>query len=370
MEKNNLQPKSAWIVMGFWIVILLTIIWLINIFNPILFPFVVSMIFAYLLNPMINWLQTKGTNRFASILIVMGSFFLIVIGLLLWVIPALIIQITEFIAEFPSVAQNLNDKIIALVEGIQNKLPFIEAASEQSIQERIQVWLTEHSKEIWVVGQNIVTKLFGTGARIIGFLSLIFLTPVITVYLLMDWDKFVAAIQHNIPRDYISYAAEIFTEMNNVLSGFLRGQLLVCTILAIWYSISLSVVGLPYGVLIGILIGFFAFIPYLGTWLGVLLGLGTAVAQFDNIFKVIAVGIVLIIGQLVESNYLSPKLVGDRVSLHPVWTIFALFAGGTIAGFTGVLLAVPVAACVGVLVRFAMARYRESGFYLGFNKNG
>ncbi|MFV0432037.1 MAG: AI-2E family transporter [Alphaproteobacteria bacterium] len=370
MDDKKTQQRIAWVTIGFWLLVFLLSLWFINIFSSILLPFVVSMILAYLLNPLIGFLEKKGLKRLYAILIVLGIFVLIFIGFLLWIIPMLIIQVGDFIHDLPEVTQNLGNKINTLLDYLHQKmqLPMENVTSNYSLQEQAQKWLSEHSATIWNVVQNVLSKLFGTGARIVGFLSLIFLTPVITMYLLMDWDKLVATIRKNIPRDYMRYADEIAKDINDVLSGFLRGQFLVCSILAIWFSVSLTFIGLPYGALIGVFIGFVAFIPYLGTWMGVILGLGTAIAQFDNILQIIAVAVALLAGQLVESNYLSPKLVGDRVNLHPVWIIFGLFAGGAIAGFTGILLAVPIASCIGVLVRFTMARYRESGFYLGFSE--
>ncbi len=331
-------------------------------------PFVASLIIAYLLNPIIDKITRGKIKRVWAVLIVLSLFLFIFIGFLVWVIPILYMQIEYFLKDFSSITETLVNKIQSLLSYLSKNIPFFQFDINQNIEEQIKGLITQHSGSAWAVVQNIFLTIFGKGAQIISLFSVIFLTPVITFYLLLDWNKLITSIRNIIPLYYKNYAQEIFEEMEYVLAGFLRGQLLVCTILAIWFSLSLSIIGLSYGVLIGIIIGLVAFIPYLGTWIGVLLGLGTAIAQFDNIFSIMAVATALIIGQLAESNYLSPKLVGDRVSLHPVWIIFALLASAAIAGFTGVLLAVPVTACIGVLVRFTMKRYRESGFYLGFQQ--
>ncbi len=367
MSEKQSDQALPWATILFWSAICLAGILFIKVFSSILFPFVVSLIVAYLLNPIIDWMITKNIRRVFAVLIVLSAFLLTIIGILIWMIPILYVQIENFLRDFSSLTEEFVNKVQAFIFYFSEKLPLPQLNMNQSLEEQIKLFVSQHSGSLWDVVQNVFLTLFDTGARIISLFSLIFLTPVITFYLLLDWDKLVKSIRNMIPLYYARYAKEILEEIEYVLAGFLRGQLLVCAILAIWFSISLSVIGLPYGALIGIIIGFVAFVPYLGTWIGVLLGLGTAIAQFDNIFQIIAVTITLVAGQLVESNYLSPKLVGDRVNLHPVWVIFALFASAVIAGFTGILLAVPVAACIGVLVRFTVKRYRESGFYLGFN---
>ncbi len=368
MEKQQSGQNLPWVTILFWSAVFLAVILFIKIFSSILFPFVVSLIIAYLLNPIIDWMVDKKIRRVYAVLIVLSIFILAIIGILMWVVPILYVQIGSFLRDFSFVTEELFNKIQAGISYFSLNIPFFDVNIDQSLEEQVKTLISQHSGSLWNLMQNILVTIFGTGARIISVLSLIFLTPVISFYLLLDWNKLVTSIRNAIPLYYAQYAKEILGEMEYVLAGFLRGQLLVCTILAIWFSISLSIIGLPYGALIGIIIGLVAFIPYLGTWIGVILGLGTAIAQFNNILPIIAVAIVLILGQLAESNYLSPKLVGDRVNLHPVWVIFALFASAIIAGFTGILLAVPVAACIGVLVRFIMQRYRESGFYLGFNQ--
>lgn len=359
--------KTTLLILFFWLAVFLACLWFLNVFHSILFPFVLSFILAYLLDPLIRKLMdiAPKISRGFAIALVMMLFLIILAGLMILIVPALIEQVQAFISDLPRLLQSFAFKI----ESLFGAVPFVEANSLANSPDFKQLsdWLSSNSQNIWKVTQTIIPKLFNTGAYIVSFLSLIFLTPVVTFYILLDWPKLKSNIAGLIPRNYEHHVSMILTEINKVLSGFLRGQLLVCSILAAWFAVSLSVVGLNYGALIGVIIGFVAFIPYLGTWIGIVLALGTALTQFDSVLKFLSVAIVLIIGQLVESNFLSPKLVGDRVNLPPVWIIFALFAGGVIAGFTGIIIAVPVAASIGVLVRFLIDRYKDSVFYLGFN---
>lgn len=368
MSKGKFRQYWPWPTILFWSLVCLGFVLFIKTFSSILLPFVVSLILAYLLNPIIDKMAQYKIKRIWAVLLVLSLFLLAFAGLLIWIIPTLYMQVEHFLKDFSSITEGLMNKMQAALTYLNKKIPFLQLEMYEDIEGQIKQIVTQHSGSAWNMVQNIFLAIFDKGAQIIGLFSLIFLTPVITFYLLLDWDKLVNSIRKMIPLYYTDYAKEIFEEMEYVLAGFLRGQLLVCAVLGFWFSLSLSTIGLPYGVLIGMIIGLVAFIPYLGTWIGVLLGLGTAIAQFDNVFQIIAVAIALILGQLVESNYLSPKLVGDRVNLHPVWIIFALLAAATIAGFTGVLLAVPIAACIGVLVRFTIKRYRDSGFYLGFSQ--
>ncbi len=367
---KKIPNKAALMSLIFWIVVLLAFLYFLNAFQSILLPFVLSLILAYLFDPLVEKICLKAPKlrRAAAIALVMLSFAIILTLLLMLIIPALIRQLNEFILSWPETIEAGLEKIKELTTRFFGVVPFIDNIDIHNPFEAgaLQTWLKENSDAILKFVQRVLTKLFGTGASIVSFLSLIFLTPVVTFYILLDWSKLKESVGQSVPVHYQHHVRNILEEINAVLSGFLRGQLLVCAILATWFSITLSVIGLPYGILIGIIIGFVAFIPYLGTWIGIVLGLGSALTQFDNPLQILAVIVVLIMGQLAEGNYLSPKLVGDRVNLHPVWMIFALFAGGTIAGFTGVIIAVPVAATIGVLVRFLMQRYKESVFYLGF----
>jgi len=191
-------------------------------------------------------------------------------------------------------------------------------------------------------------------------------TPVVAFYMLLDWDRMVANIDKYVPRDYVANVHQIMREIDQAIAGFIRGQGSLCLILGIWYAVGLSLVGLNFGLLIGLFAGMISFIPYVGSTVGLIAAVGVALVQFwPDYIWVGAVLAVFFSGQFMEGNILQPKLVGHSVGLHPVWLMFALFAFGALFGFVGLLVAVPAAAAVGVLVRFALSRYLESDLYAG-----
>jgi len=215
----------------------------------------------------------------------------------------------------------------------------------------------------WVLGTLL--NVAKSSVAIANLLSLIFITPVVTFYLLRDWDRIVAKLDALLPRQHAAVIRAQGREIDTTLAGFARGQATVCLILATYYASALMIVDLPYGLVVGLAAGFLTFIPYLGAIGGFVIAMSIALVNFDGWGGIIAVAAIFFAGQLVEGNFLTPKLVGERVGLHPVWVIFALLAGGTLFGFLGVLLAVPVASGIGVLVRFALSRYLVSPVYLG-----
>ena len=200
---------------------------------------------------------------------------------------------------------------------------------------------------------------------IFNFFSLIIITPLVSFYILRDWDVMLDKIRKLIPKDMQSSIGQLAGEIDMVISSFIRGQMIVCAILAALYSISLSAIGLDFGMLVGTLTGFLAFIPFLGILIGIFSGLTIAYFQFGTADMMLITASIFIIGQLIEGFFLTPKLVGEAVGIHPVWVIFALMAGGLMFGFLGILIAVPVAAVLAVLLRFGLSRYKTTPLYLG-----
>ncbi|MGH7186923.1 MAG: AI-2E family transporter, partial [Pseudomonadota bacterium] len=207
--------------------------------------------------------------------------------------------------------------------------------------------------------------LLSGGLALVNILSLLFITPVVTFYLLRDWDRIVKQIDALLPREHAETIREQARLVNETLSGFVRGQATVCFLLGGFYAVALSLAGLDFGLVIGLIAGALSFIPFVGTIFGFVASVGLAFAQFDQWHRIAIVVAIFLVGQFVEGNFLTPKLVGDRVRLHPVWIIFALLAGAALFGFVGLLLAVPVAAVIGVLIRFAVSRYTASPLYGG-----
>jgi predicted PurR-regulated permease PerM len=215
----------------------------------------------------------------------------------------------------------------------------------------------------WLGG--LLVGLVSSGVALINLLSLLFITPLVAFYLLRDWPKITARIDHWLPKAEAKTVRAQLREIDRTLAGFARGQALVCLALAIFYAVTLTAAGLDFGVLVGLFAGLASFIPFLGAFGGGLLSIGLALIQFPTWSQVFVIAVIFVAGQIIEGYVLTPKLVGDRVGLHPVWIIFALMVGGALFGFLGLLLAVPAAAAAGVLVRFAIERYLASPFYRG-----
>jgi predicted PurR-regulated permease PerM len=229
--------------------------------------------------------------------------------------------------------------------------------------ERIRESLGASSGKIagWIT--QILSGLVTGGVAIANLLSLIFITPVVSFYLLRDWDRLVAQVDSCLPRGSVGVVREQAGLIDRTLAGWVRGQFTVCLVLGTYYAAGLTLAGLDFGLVIGLLAGLLSFIPFVGAAVGLVGSVGLALVQFDDWLRIAIVAGVFFVGQAVEGNFLTPRLVGDRVGLHPVWVIFALLAGGALFGFVGVLLAVPVAATLGVLVRFLLQRYLESDMY-------
>jgi predicted PurR-regulated permease PerM len=342
------------VLWGAIVVTILAAIWLLN---PVLLPFLVGLAIAYVLDPAVDRLERWGLGRTWATSMVMAAFFLVLLAIILLLSPVLYEQL-----------HGLSNKVIQGIEELQALLrPYLEeylnhspGTTDGKGTEGISI-ATQALK--WAGG--VAGQLITGGLALFNILSLIFITPVVAFYLLRDWDRIVATVDLWMPRDHAPLIRKLLQEIDSRMSGFLRGQALVCVLLGVFYAVGLTALGLNYGLIIGLVTGLVSFVPYIGMLLGAGVGLGVAFFQFDNWWMVAAVGGVFMLGQIIEGNFVSPILVGDRVGLHPVWLMLAVLAGGALFGFVGVLIAVPVAAAIAVLLRFALERYLESPLYRG-----
>lgn len=345
----------------FWVaaaVVFLLLIWLLN---DILLPFVVGMAVAYFLDPVVLRLQRLGMSRTWATTTVTILAALLAIGSAMAIVPPLFGEVQSLIVKAPQYIVQAITQLQPLIEPLRDRLG-LPSLSLQDLQADATQWA---GQALSVVG-SVAGGLARRGAAFINLLALVFLTPVVTFYLLRDWQKVVDSIDGALPLDHADTIRRLAHESNAAIAGYVRGQALVCISLGAIYAIGLSLVGLQFGLIIGLIAGAISFIPFVGTFVGAVMALGMALAQFPpDWIGVGKVAAVFLFGQMMEGNVLSPNLVGDRVGLHPVWIMFALLAGGTLFGFVGVLIAVPTAAVIGVVVRHLLARYRESGFYRG-----
>src|SRR3954467_4352880 len=343
--------------MIFWMLTFIVGVLVLYVLREILLPFVAGMALAYLLDPLARKLQRVGINRLAATLVIIGTVLLLFVALILIFVPIISAQLGAFIDNVPGyvvriqrLAMDPNREWLRKIVG--------EGVADAQVGDVVKQglgWITTFVKSLWAGGQALLS-----------IFSLVVVTPVVAFYLLYDWDRMVAAVDSWIPLQHRETVRGLAREMNDAIAGFVRGQTAVCLILGSYYAVGLTAVGLSFGLLIGLASGIITFIPYVGSMTGLVLALGVAIAQFwPEYTPIIAVLVIFFVGQFLEGYVLAPKLVGESVGLHPVWLMFALFAFCYLLGFVGLLIAVPLAAVIGVLARFALRRYLESSFYTG-----
>jgi predicted PurR-regulated permease PerM len=325
-------------------------------FRAILLPFLVGMAAAYMLDPAADRLQRWGVGRTSATLLITISFFVVLVVVLVLILPPLAAQATELATQLPEYLEGLRQRVVPTLAAF---LARFDVDLDLSAEGLFRRYSTQGMEVLLAAGGGLLQS----GVALLNLVSLIFVTPIVTFYLLRDWDRMVARIWATIPPDVEPTLRRLATDVDEVLAGFIRGQGMVCLFLALFYACGLWLVGLRYGLIIGLLTGFFSFIPYIGMTLGLVVGLAVAAFQFQDLLMIGLVAGVFALGQFIEGNLISPRLVGSRIHLHPVWVIFAVLAGTVSAGVLGTLLAVPVAGVIGVLLRFALERYRASELY-------
>lgn len=340
----------------FWLGIILIVILAIGVLQSILLPFVASIVIAFVLEPGVARLERWGVGRSLASLLVLLAFLFAVALVFTLLVPLVQNQVVTLIDKMPAFVSFLQEQFGRAINLVQEHLPADEAAK---LRDMAGAKLGEALS--WLAG--LAQRLITSSIAILNIVSLVVVTPIVSFFVLRDWEKMVALIDSYLPRQSLVTVRQQTRIVSDMLVGFVHGQALVCLILAIYYGTTLSIAGLDSGLALGLLIGVLAIIPILGGTLGFLLALGLAASQYGTWRAIITVIIIFAVGQGVEGNFLTPKLVGDRIHLHPVWVMFALFAGATVGGFVGLLFAVPAAAVLGVLARFALGRYRRSSVY-------
>ena len=322
--------------------------------SDVLLPFVAGMAVAYFLDPAADKVEKWGASRIIATVVILAAFFIVAIAGIVLLFPLIQAQIVGLAARIPQLVEAVRQQAEPLLAVLQANL------TEEQIGELRQAAGNYAGDAIgWISG--VLAGLVSGGLALFKLLSLIVITPVVSFYLLRDWDRIIAHMDSLLPSGQASTIRGIVTDIDDTIAGFVRGQASVCLVLGVYYGLALSLAGLESGLLVGLGAGLISFIPYIGASVGLIVGVSIAISQFSDWSPVFIVGGIFIAGQVAESYVLTPRLVGDRVGLHPVWIIFALLAGGALFDFTGVLLAVPAAAVIGVLTRFGQARYLELG---------
>jgi predicted PurR-regulated permease PerM len=340
---------------GFWLAALGVFIAVVVVLRDVLMPFAAGLVLAYLLDPLADRLERIGIGRLGATLFILVMFVALFVALLVVVVPLLATQVVGFLEKAPGYVTRLQSLLT------EQGAPLLERIGGDKALADVQKSLGDVASKGFGWLGTFLAGLWSGGQAIVSIVSLLVVTPVVAFYLLLDWDHMVAKVDGWVPVDQRDTVRAIARDIDGAISGFLRGQTLVCLILGCIYAAGLFAIGLNFGILIGISAGLLSFIPYVGSLLGLLVAVGVAVAQFwpDSTLVGLVLG-VFVVGQFIEGNILAPKLVGETVGLHPVWLMFALLAAGSLFGFLGLLLAVPVAAAIGVLVRFALAQYLAS----------
>ncbi len=329
--------------------------------SDILLPFILAISISYFISPIVEKINNKIHYKAISILLVMLFFAIILITVNMILIPVVISQLVDLIKNVPEYIQQIYSHYINF---IQNYMDHMDQDSNGTITHLIDV---DHIKELTVqklslcitnIASNITNTILLSGINIIKTMLLVIIVPIISFYVLYDWHNFKQAVQHMIPPKYSGTVNEYMNNISEIISTYMQGQLLVCLSLSIIYSTSLGLLGVKYGFLIGLITGLLTFFPYIGFIFGVATSSVMAIIHSSN-EQLIYVLIIFASTQILEGYFLTPKFVGNKLGLHPIWVVFSTFSGAALMGFTGILLSIPVAAVVATLLKEYIKTYRE-----------
>ena len=332
----------------FWIAISVIVLMALMLVREILLPFAVGMALAYLLVPAVNRLEGFGINRALAALTLVLALLFGFVGLVLVLLPAFVGELRFFIEEFPRsvvrVQSLMADSSRPWLHTLMGEQLQIEEAASKEAAAMASAWLNE-----------LISWAWSGGKALFSLLSLLVVVPIVTIYLLIDWGRMIATIDGWFPTGSRDTVRALGREIHDTVAGFVRGQIVICLILAVFYAMALKLVGLNHAVLIGFTAGLISFVPYLGAGVGLVIAMCVATAQFwPDWVSLVTVGGIFLVGETLADYVLSPRIIGARVKLNPVWLMFALFAFGYLIGFVGLLIAIPLAASLGVILRFAM----------------
>ncbi len=341
---------------SFWAGFLALFIGFIWIFNSILTPFILGIIIAYLLNPVVVKFSRKQIPRWVTALVIL-TLFIGILGLLFILIAPMVFRQGQMLVEqLPNYAQNLMDYLSPYMTWVQDRV------GEDYIQQ-INDYLKDSAGKVVGVTGGIVGGIAQGGKALVGMMTTLVLTPLVAFFMMKEWPAIVRWVEGLYPRQHAVLIRSLLKKIDTKVAGFIRGQISVAFILGVIYAVALTIAGLNYGFLIGLGAGIFSIIPLVGSTLGLVVGVVVAWFQTGDLFYTGIIAAIFMGGQFIEGNFLAPKIVGDSVGLHPLWIMFALLAGGSLFGIVGMLLAVPMAAVVGVLGGFLIDRYKASPLY-------
>ena len=344
------RQSLLWIAIGILLVALFVLL------GPVLAPFVAAAMIGYVLNPGVDWLTARRIPRTSAVMLIIIATFILIIALLLIVVPILRSEIPLLQQRLPSLLDKIDAILGPWLAQLGMKVQLDSAGVKQMLAEKLAAGSAE-------LGPAFLSSLKVGGMAVMGWIATIVLVPVVLFYLLLDWHAMLARLALMVPRRWISQVTSMAVEADSLLAQYLRGQLLVMLVLATYYSVALAIAGFDVALPVGLLTGLLVFIPYIGFGIGLLLAVVAAILQFDGLQGLIAIAIIYGCGQVIEGFYLTPRLVGERIGLHPLAVIFALLAFGQLFGFVGILLALPASAILSVIVKRLREHYLQSPFY-------
>ncbi len=352
-EKEN--PREARVQFRFWLITFVVVCVLAWLLSGVLLPFVLGMAIAYFLDPLVSRMSRLNWPRWLSAFVVLFTFLAVIAGASILLYPVVREQLSELMDALPGYGDKLQSYVWPRITGVLQGLGMNAA--------KLQASFTQYSAEALGIAGKMVSSVVLTGLALLDIIMVLVLTPVVAFYLMRDWPHMVRHIDDLLP---LKHAVAIRRELGNIdrmISGFLRGQAMVSLSLAVYYSIALSLAGLPYGIIIGLATGLLSFIPIVGTLSGIITSFAIGAVQFDSPGQFLGLAAVFGGAQVLEGYFLTPKLVGGSVGLHPVWIMFAVLAGGKLFGIVGIILGVPLLGTVAILLRLLLEQYRNSSLY-------
>jgi predicted PurR-regulated permease PerM len=348
----------------FWLSAAIVLVLLIALLRGIILPFVAGIVIAYFLNPAADRLTQWGLPRSVAATVIIAAFGCLIAVALIFLVPLLLTQAQQFAVALPDEITRLRALLETWArERLGTHYPDFEAGLDRSSQT-----LAENMTSL---AGYVAGSLWSQGRALFDFLALLLVTPLVVFYVLIDWHPMLAKIDSWLPRAHAPTIRRLAGEVNDAVSAFIRGQGTVCFVLAIYYAVALGTMGLRYGLLVGLATGLMSFVPFIGWALGLIAATTIAIVQFwPDAVPILTVVAIFAIAQVLDAGFLSPNIVGSKIGLHPVWLIFSLFVFSYLFGIVGVLVAVPIAAAIGVLVRFALKIYLASPVYSGIAPGG
>ncbi|WP_162057566.1 AI-2E family transporter [Undibacterium sp. KW1] len=344
-----------------WLAVAIALLSLLSLLGPVLMPFIVASILSYVLTPWVDKLCALRIKKFGLPRSVAATLVIVILiaaalAMVLIMIPILQKEVPQLQDQIPSFFNKLDEMLTPMLSEFGIKVRLDSTG--------IKALLTEQMANSGdVIGKAVLNSIRVGGTAVLGMVANLLLIPIVLFYLLMDWHSLIKRLSHFIPRRFVKSVANAVEEVDDILAQYLRGQILVMIVLAVYYSVALSIARFDLALPVGIITGFLVFIPYLGYGLGLVLALIGAILQFDGFSGLMSVAIIYGIGQMLESFYLTPRLVGERIGLHPLTVIFALMAFGQLFGFIGILIALPASAVISVAVKHIRTSYLNSPFY-------